>query len=708
MKPRPLFWTCALAFWVVGCHDHVEVRELEVLPECRGARCAAPAEEDILINLPPQEREALVVTLHDEERCDSAEVACIGCGTDAVPFAFELDVANVSGTLIPMAGASPLLDGIGTPSVTWVDTQTLAEYPAPLVEAETYALQLFAGRYDVYLDLGVGSPLSCPYGCRFILAEDVVISGSSSDMDLELKTARLHGTLLMDGEAVPVVPQESPVERGSVVLVDQNTATMLSAPLTSTGAAQFTTTVLQDQTYDLYWFPTSNLKTFESPPNTIPAGMAYLGEITPDGTTIRLVLNAETTLLTGEVTADGQRLPDDPLHDGVGRGVMRFWNTHDTMEGASQAPVGELGAARFEVRLFKGEYKIRFDTLSESYQTGLAPSTQTWLCGGYNDQTQSLPTCSLEALRVFDVNLSKDDMSPGIPVSGRVSFQGIDPQILTGNNLGSLGFRPRDGGLESWARVVGSEGQFEAWLQPGVYDVWFSGTRRQWGDERVPLGRTQVAEGWVLGETQSDLVFTAEVVALSGEVLMNGGLMPDDEFQDGDPRGTLEFQDPQSGQIALVDVGETGPATYEIYLLRGSYEARLTSFLMARGIRYYSQSVLPNGTKELGVLDLAQTPEVLQHDFGVQVRTVHGSLDVGGEALEALPESNNATHVRFIDSTTQHAFETEVAPEGGQFSVLLYTGAYEAELTLEYPAYMNPLPYGRTPIKTQCAVVVED
>lgn len=262
-----------------------------------------------------------------------------------------------------------------------------------------------------------------------------------------------------------------------------------------------------------------------------------------------LDLDIPSVTVSGVVTQNGGEMPDAAAD----RGHLEL---SDAAGGALATPgFATTGAPDYAVAVFPGTYAISFVGNPALCSEGAAEVA----C----NRGVVLPAVAIASTGVLDVDV------PAVQVAGKVTVNG--KAVPDGDvDRGALRLRPADGGAgELLTAPFAAAGPvaYALTVVAGSYDIDFVANPALCDDETPPLPcvggplRSAVA-------LTSDGVLDVDVprIAVSGAITLDGAPLPD---QPG-PRGSLRLARGDADGATL-ELGDTGPRTYALGLLAGTY-----------------------------------------------------------------------------------------------------------------------------------------
>lgn len=352
-----------------------------------------------------------------------------------------------------------------------------------------------------------------------------------------------------------------------------------------------------------------------------------LPAITADQT---LDLNLLSANISGTVTVDGGTMPTT-----ASRGRLR-WTRADTFAYyLTQLPAS--GPASYSMRLSTGDYLLTAD---------LDPAI--------GPDTASFGTVSVTSDGVKNLNLDV------ITVSGAVTVDGAAPATTTASYRGTLSFKNTETSTAATVRLPATgPATYAVALVPGTYEVTVS------SDDWAKIPGPTAKLGTFSFSTSSTKNFDILTATVSGTLTVDGAQPP----ATSGSRGSLRFVNRDTVSVASAALSATGPATYSIRLIRGTYDVVV--------VTNYSASIPPPDTR-VATLTVNQN---LTPSFDLKTATVSGVITVNGAQPAATAQTARAT-LYLRSRGTGKLLTANVAATGpAAFSVKLPQGSYDVTLS---------------------------
>jgi len=178
-----------------------------------------------------------------------------------------------------------------------------------------------------------------------------------------------------------------------------------------------------------------------------------------------------------------------------------------------------------------------------------------------------------------------------------------------------------------------------------------------------------------------------QTATVTGQISLNGAVMPDNTLNEYYDRGYVRFVHKKSGDALSFPVGITGIAQFNGTLFAGIYDI----FYNPNGADY--QNVTP-ATKYV----LAEDVDIAgawQHNYNLPTVTVSGTVTKNGAQVpdNTLNEYYDRGSVRFTDKKSGDSFSVPIGITGpATFLATLFAGDYRTTLVPNGADYQNVLP----------------
>lgn len=610
-----------------------------------------------------------------DSRADTSEPpATVGTSRcpEGAPLDFTLRVVSLSGHLDldgRNAGATFRPDWAQNAYLEATDVFTGRRFSGEVDLNGNYDLELFASSYDLAVRF---NEAWCVGACPYVpLASGLeVLEDTAFDDQVEIV---LHTvSLSLDGDA-EVPSNDERVGRGYLDYVDVETNRTIRRPLNTVRPAAGRAWIPKDRVYDLYW-TTEQLRPQRpgEPAAALPVGSYLLGQVdTREGGGDRY----EVSSLVIDVTLwfDGERIPDDGILDGEGRGRLTI-SRLGGLGTLQLVDVGETGDAFIDLRVFPGPHSAMFQPGQADVQDALEAGDTSAACGLTDEP------CDWTSPGRFVLDFTSLYREAAETVEARGSLELVDESgapLEFGDECGTVQIVFLEAGTSDYAAIANIEGGvFETATSEGPKDIWvLSG----W-DAGCFIGGSLVAENVEVGAGAVELQATA--VPLDTTLLVNGEPMPDDTLLDEneDGRGRLQFipLGYGPGHTAETYLAETGPAVWDGWVLAGEYEVLLkTMEIIGRvGEQPMEQDVLPSTTRSLGQLSVTESTSMT---YDLPVLHVTGSVTVLPEDTELIDAPEDLIHGINLVSASDGFGTTLGHDENGEFGGLVYADSYRID-----------------------------
>lgn len=479
-----------------------------------------------------------------QPECSGIELTSSGAlDVDLEPVEINGEV-TVDGETMPDAD-----EGRGQLVLREVDDRAATAIPLDDSGAATFDVALEPGTYDVEFAANTSLCASDPsteVPCTGGIVDEEVALTADGTYDVDIETVEVNGQVTVDGEQMP----EGAADRGTLVFRNDDGSAASTEPLGAGGEASYRMRLIAGN-YQVEWAP-GDAHCGAEPAGDVPCSGGVVNEEASLGSSGSLDVDLETADVTGEVTVEGDDLPDV----GGERGQLSF--AGPTGKPAVTRPLGTSGRATYEVTLLAGTYDIAWQP----------PAS---LCA--DDPTPGVP-CVAGTLRdSIDLSASGDlDVDvPLVEVNGNASLDGGEMPVGS-DEAGALAFSLHGGGqLETRPFDVVGDPEYRVSLIPGTYDVAWShpvSTCAADDDLEIPC---------MSGAIESEIELTADGsldvdvprVEVNGAVTIDDAQMP----SASQTRGRLVFVR-EDGATLTEPMGEAGEARYDRVFLPGRYDVR--------------------------------------------------------------------------------------------------------------------------------------
>ena len=274
--------------------------------------------------------------------------------------ALEVRTVNVSGVVKQDGHDLAAETGSGVRGLEFVNTPYRTYVAVPTTAAPSYAVELFAGTYDVRVQSTTSTVL--PQQVALLGRREVF--NASRKRDVDLRTAKVSLPITIDGRPLAT----STKARGYLRFIDAGAAAHRDVTLGTTGSAL--DVVLYQSKYTLQLSTEGN--DVGLPRHTTQAATFDLAR------DLAVAVQLKTLALSGNVTLDGQA----PADGTAARGYVLL---ADKLTGSSVALVlSDRGATKYATRAYAGGFDIDFvgsaapfPVLRTTYLRGCAPVVAT-------------------------------------------------------------------------------------------------------------------------------------------------------------------------------------------------------------------------------------------------------------------------------------------------------------------------------------------
>ncbi len=433
--------------------------------------------------------------------------------------------------------------------ITKDDTQTEVRYPIGNSGDVTYSAYLFKGNYTAafmprnYEDQNVFKQY------RITLSDNLNINRDQVK-DFDIKSVTLKGEITINGKTMPdnTFKDHENHSRGSIVFIAKGSDRYLTATLGSSGPAKYEIT-LYNNIYDVFLMS-------DYYQNAIIDSDAKLADDFEPGRDKTLNFNLDTVTLSGEVTLNGETMPDNRKNGckDNGRGSLQLRNK--ALYHSVYSEIGTKGNAKYELTAYKGEYELFFLPQSSKCQD-ILPEYGTRLDSNINFINSHIRNFNLETATVKgEVTLDEKEF-PEYYQKERGVIK------ITGKGL-----------FNSYTIPLGTNGPvyYEFSLFKGNYEVLFDPNPILY--RNMVFSTPGIIEKNFKLNSDTEHNFDVETSLIKGEVRLNGKMMPDNTIKEFSymQRGNVIITSKEMSQININNsIGRAGPATYEILVPKGIY-----------------------------------------------------------------------------------------------------------------------------------------
>jgi hypothetical protein len=296
----------------------------------------------------------------------------------------------------------------------------------------SFATRVVPGSYDLYFT-GTEDAYSVVNQNTRLRTGVVIAAGGTTALDVQVPSATVEGTLLIEGEP--------PLATDAAHLVLRNAAgDYAQIPWNMDG--HYTVHVVPGR-YDLY-YAKDNTAQSETPANQL-ARLRQGVVVAPAGITV-LDIDVRSTLVTGALTING--LPADAGNSGI----VSLRNAD-----GDRVTIASTARSTFATRVVPGTYDLYYTrTASPANTTTEAPANHVALL-------RTGVVVAPGALTTLDVDIPSKSVSGAISVNGASAGAG---------DFGTLLLQSAAGDFATFAFTNGAS--YTARLIPGTYDLYFS------------------------------------------------------------------------------------------------------------------------------------------------------------------------------------------------------------------------------------------
>ena len=521
----------------------------------------------------------------------------------------------------------------------------------------TYRVTLGPGDYEIYVE----NDSDCPDGAipcqRKVLYTELPINGPGV-LDLDLQVIEIMGAVTVNGLAMG--PSASGGERADIVFDDGDDR--VTTGLGHSGAATYNLR-LYAGTYDVKVRNSSDCPTTGLPPVPCQTRTLRYGlQLTGPGT---LDLDLEVIEVSGAVTVNGAAMGSSAT--GGVRGRILF----EDDEGRVEHGLGHSGPAMYRVALFSGAYDVKVDNYTDcpASDTPAIPCQERVLRSGL----------SLLGSGTLDLDLLVVTVSGQVTVNG-----GAMGNSVTGSERGRLLFEDSEGEVSIGLGHSGPA-TYMLSLYQGTYEVTFENTSDcPWDRVGVVPCQRHLCNAALQLLANGSADFDLPVVQVTGAVTVNGSNMPNSS--NGQNRGVVIFEEQNDTGDLEVQMGSSGPATYQLVVFPGRYQ------IVFDNLQCQDDAAAPCQRRVLQTLDLTGNGVL---DLDLPVITLSGVVTVNGLEMGYSPNSRSRGLVLLTDSEGTTLIDDVGSSGPAMYAVRLFSGTYSVD-------FANPVdcPQGAVPCLT--------
>jgi len=591
----------------------------------------------------------------------------------------DLDITTVTITgQVTLNGSSmpndTKIDGFSRGRLRFHNVDTLSDYDVDFGEigAVNYSVTLLAGVYDVYVHGDYDTVQSVLPGGRDMKVAAGVELKTSMIKNFDAKTLRLSGRVLLNGLPMPNDTKLDGQSRGRLRMRNLETQDDYQIEFGETGPVSYSITLFSGR-YNAY--VEGNYSTLQS---VLPSArqMLVYKDLVLTTTTTR-DFDARVITLSGTVTLNGETMPNDTKLDGQSRGRLRLRSVETG--GDYDFDFGETGPVNHTLQLFAGQYDVFVHGNYATLQSVLPDGQDMLVLKGF----------------ALTANTKRDFNAKTLTLSGKITLNGAtmpSDTKIDGISRGYLRLRNMET-LNDYKIELGETGpvNYTQTIFAGLYDVFIHGNYDVM-QSTLPSNRDmKVQTGLALTATTTK-DFDAKTLTLSGNVTLNGAVMPNDTLLDSQSRGFLRLRNVETLEDTDIDIGETGPVNYSKRIFSGLYDVYI------HGNYDTLQKVLPSNRDMLLQKGLALTTSTTQA-FDAKTVTVTGRVTLNGATMpnDTIVDGYPRGQLRFRNIET-------LIPSGNQYDIplgetgpvtysqKLFAGAYDVLALGNYATLQSVLP----------------
>lgn len=552
---------------------------------------------------------------------------------------FDLETAKISGKITVNGNAMPNnsqqyyeAETRGSIRFTNVENAASVTYSIGSSGEASYSATVYKGTYTVSFDPNNSSYQNAVPAINMILEKDVAVDGDGTK-NFNLDTVQLTGKVTLNGKTMPNNSQQyyETESRGSITVSNTVSGGYVSISLGSSGEAAYSTTVFKG-TYNFSFSPNNS-----SYQNSVPAISMILAKDVEINAKTQKDFNLDTVDLSGKVTLNGSAMPNNTrqYYETESRGSITVRNTESG--GYLSIGLGSSGEASYSAKVFKGTYAFSLSPNSASYQN-VMPDMNLNLDKGLAVNSNTVKNFDLETAEV----------SGKVTINGKTMANNT-MQYYETENRGNIGFKNKGSGATMYV-VLGSSGEaaYSATVFKGNYDVSLypnsASYQNSIPDVDMVLGNNQNLDA------DKTLNFDLETVNVTGNVKLNGAVMPNNTMQyyEAESRGGLTLRNKSSSDTIYITIGSSGEAKFSTKLFKGSYDVDFSSnsasyqdVLPDQSIKVYKGCFDYSAGCDLDIEDISGTWEFVPD--GAYWKPVVFNLVQNGEEITGTFESWNSS-----------------------------------------------------------------
>ena len=425
--------------------------------------------------------------------------------------------------------------------------------------AATYNFEIFVGTYDILLYPNNDDYQDVLPEMNIYLQKDQVFDRVDS-YDFNLQTVQIGGAITLNGADMPTNTRQyyNEENRASLQIVNKDTADSWYIQLGARGAATYNFEIFVG-TYDILLYPNN-----DDYQDVLPEMNIYLKKDQVFDRVDSYNFDLKTVQIGGAITLNGAQMPNNTqqYYNEENRASLQIVNK-DTAD-SWYIQLGASGAATYNFEIFVGTYDILLYPNNDDYQNVL-PEMNIYL---QKDQV-------FDRVDSYDFNLQTVQIGGAITLNG-AQMPDNTQQYYNEENRASLQIANKDTS-DSWYIQLGASGaatyNFEIFV--GTYDILLYPNNDDYQNV-LPEMNIYLKKDQVFDRVDS-YDFDLRTAQVGGVVTLNGGTMPNNtqQYYNEENRASLQFVNKDTLDSWYIQLGASGPATYNIEIFEGAYDVLL-------------------------------------------------------------------------------------------------------------------------------------
>jgi len=383
-------------------------------------------------------------------------------------------------------------------------------------------------------------------------------------------------------------------------------------------------------------------------------------------------INVNIVTVSGKITLNHSRMPDDTILDGTERGYITFFDLQSSS--AYHYSIGETGEAEFAGTLFPGVYNVIFHGRNDSGQDAV-PEAALMLAE------------NLEITSDINKNFNMDT----VVINGEITLNHslMPDNTKSSSKRGAIEFLEKKTGKTAQVNIESSgKASYSIKLFKSDYDIIFS-TEDKMYQNVLPDGSVLLSENMKI-DNSGTLDFNINTTVITAKITQNSSRIADDTIIDGQPRGNIRFVSQKRGKTYSFPVEEKGEAIVSATLYHGTYDVVFGSLSSS------SQDAVPQG----GVIlkrDLLVNSNI-SHSFNFNSVKISGEITLNHSTMPDNRDPNRAKRGQLVFTEKESGLTSSViidATGKAHYSKWIYVSNYDIALWAEDKEYQNAIPEGK-------------